>query len=147
MLCSLPAPQSFYAIAHHSARQVGECTLDPLAGVGGVIEAAASIGRRPLTLKVGASHLKKALIGGNRLLAPSRSFLESVLYRTVLKLTKPDTYVSKNFRRRLMFKIPSITLVAVMTLGASAQAQTQTQVPADSPNPTPPYPLTFCSPT
>jgi outer membrane protein OmpA-like peptidoglycan-associated protein len=36
-----------------------------------------------------------------------------------------------------MFKISSITLAVVMTLGASAQAQTQT--PADSGNPTPTY--------
>src|SRR5258706_12815609 len=46
-----------------------------------------------------------------------------------------------------MFKIPSITLVAVMTLGASAQAQTQTQVPADSGNPTPTYRINVVSRT
>jgi outer membrane protein OmpA-like peptidoglycan-associated protein len=38
-----------------------------------------------------------------------------------------------------MFKISSITLAVVMTLGASAQAQPQTQVPADSNNPTPAF--------
>jgi outer membrane protein OmpA-like peptidoglycan-associated protein len=38
-----------------------------------------------------------------------------------------------------MFKISSITLAVVMTLGASAQAQTPTQVPADSGNPTPTF--------
>jgi outer membrane protein OmpA-like peptidoglycan-associated protein len=38
-----------------------------------------------------------------------------------------------------MFKISSITLAVVMTLGASAQAQPQTQVPADSNNPTPTF--------
>src|SRR6266404_5758155 len=64
-VCSLRAPQSFYAIGHYSARQVGECALDPFAGVGEVIDAAASLGRRPVTLKVGASHLKRALIGGS----------------------------------------------------------------------------------
>ena len=46
-----------------------------------------------------------------------------------------------------MFKIPSITLVAVMTLGASAQAQTRTQVPADSGNPTPTYRINVVSRT
>ena len=46
-----------------------------------------------------------------------------------------------------MFKIPSITLVAVLTLGASAQAQTQTQVPADSGNPTPTYRINVVSRT
>ena len=46
-----------------------------------------------------------------------------------------------------MFKIPSITLVAVMTLGASAQALTQTQVPADSDNPTPTYRINVVSRT
>jgi outer membrane protein OmpA-like peptidoglycan-associated protein len=46
-----------------------------------------------------------------------------------------------------MFKISSITLVAVMTLGASAQAQTQTQVPADSGNPTPTYRINVVSRT
>jgi len=46
-----------------------------------------------------------------------------------------------------MFKISSITLVAVLTLGASAQAQTQTQVPADSGNPTPTYRINVVSRT
>ncbi len=46
-----------------------------------------------------------------------------------------------------MIKIPSITLVAVLTLGASAQAQTQTQVPADSGNPTPTYRINVVSRT
>jgi len=46
-----------------------------------------------------------------------------------------------------MFKIPSITLVAVMTLTASARAQTQTQVPADSGNPTPTYRINVVSRT
>jgi len=46
-----------------------------------------------------------------------------------------------------MFKISGITLVAVMTLGASAQAQTQTQVPADSGNPTPTYRINVVSRT
>jgi hypothetical protein len=41
--------------------QVGECVLDPFAGVGGVIEAAASIGRRTIGLEVSASQLKLAL--------------------------------------------------------------------------------------
>ena len=38
-----------------------------------------------------------------------------------------------------MFKISSITLAVVMTLGASAQAQLQTQTPADSGNSTPTF--------
>src|SRR6267142_4307184 len=42
-----------------------------------------------------------------------------------------------------MFKISSITLAAVMMLGASAQAQTQ--VPADSSNPTPTFRITVGS--
>jgi outer membrane protein OmpA-like peptidoglycan-associated protein len=46
-----------------------------------------------------------------------------------------------------MFKIASITLAAVMTLGASAQAQPQTQEPADSGNPTPAFQLTVVSRT
>ena len=46
-----------------------------------------------------------------------------------------------------MLKIPSITLVAVMTLSASARAQTQTQVPADSGNPTPTYRINVVSRT
>ena len=46
-----------------------------------------------------------------------------------------------------MFKIPSITLAAVMTLGASAQAQAQTQQPADSGNPTPTYRVNVVSRT
>ena len=46
-----------------------------------------------------------------------------------------------------MFKISSITLAAVLTLGASAQAQTQTQVPADSGNPTPTYRINVVSRT
>lgn len=46
-----------------------------------------------------------------------------------------------------MFKIASITLAAVMTLGASAQAQPQTQEPADSSNPTPAFQLTVVSRT
>ena len=46
-----------------------------------------------------------------------------------------------------MFKISSITLVAVMALGVSAQAQTQTQVPADSGNPTPTYRINVVSRT
>ena len=44
-----------------------------------------------------------------------------------------------------MFKISSITLAAVMTLGASAQAQTQ--APADSGNPTPTFRITVVSRT
>jgi outer membrane protein OmpA-like peptidoglycan-associated protein len=44
-----------------------------------------------------------------------------------------------------MFKISSITLAVVMTLGASGQAQTQTQVPADSGNPTPTYRINVVS--
>jgi outer membrane protein OmpA-like peptidoglycan-associated protein len=44
-----------------------------------------------------------------------------------------------------MFKISSITLAAIMTLGASAQAQTQ--VPADSGNPTPTYRINVVSRT
>jgi outer membrane protein OmpA-like peptidoglycan-associated protein len=44
-----------------------------------------------------------------------------------------------------MFKISSITLAVVMTLGASAQAQTQ--VPADSGNPTPTYRINVVSRT
>src|SRR4029077_16830603 len=35
-------------------------------------------------------------------------------------------------RRRLMSKVPAITLSVAMMLGASVQAQTQTQAPADS---------------
>jgi len=46
-----------------------------------------------------------------------------------------------------MFKISSITLAVVMTLGASAQAQTQTQVPADSGNPTPTFRINVVSRT
>ncbi len=46
-----------------------------------------------------------------------------------------------------MFKISSITLAVVMTLGASAQAQAQTQVPADSGNPTPTYRINVVSRT
>jgi outer membrane protein OmpA-like peptidoglycan-associated protein len=46
-----------------------------------------------------------------------------------------------------MIKISSITLAAVMTLGASAQAQTQTQVPADSGNPTPTFRMNVVSRT
>ena len=46
-----------------------------------------------------------------------------------------------------MFKISSITLAAVLTLGASAQAQTQTQMPADSGNPTPTYRINVVSRT
>ena len=46
-----------------------------------------------------------------------------------------------------MFRISSITLAFVMTLGASAQAQTQTQVPADSGNPTPTYRINVVSRT
>src|SRR5580765_9099879 len=44
-----------------------------------------------------------------------------------------------------MFKISSITLAVVLTLGASAQAQTQ--VPADSSNPTPTYRINVVSRT
>src|ERR1700687_4700420 len=62
-------------------------------------------------------------------------------------LTKLDTRVSKFFRRRLMFKISSITLSVVMALGASALAQAQTQVPADSGNPTPTYRINVVSRT
>jgi outer membrane protein OmpA-like peptidoglycan-associated protein len=71
----------------------------------------------------------------------------NVLYRTVFKLMNPDTWVSKVFRRRLMFKLSSITLAVVMTLGASAQAQSQTQVPADSDNPTPTFRINVVSRT
>jgi len=46
-----------------------------------------------------------------------------------------------------MFKIASITLAAVITLGASAQAQPQTQVPADSGNPTPTFRINVVSRT
>jgi outer membrane protein OmpA-like peptidoglycan-associated protein len=46
-----------------------------------------------------------------------------------------------------MFKISSITLAVVMTLGASAQAQTQAQVPADSGNPTPTFRINVVSRT
>ena len=46
-----------------------------------------------------------------------------------------------------MFKISSITLAVVMTLGASAQAQAQTQQPADSGNPTPTYRISVVSRT
>ena len=44
-------------------------------------------------------------------------------------------------RRRLMFKISTITLAVVMTFGVSAEAQSlpQTQVPGHSGNPTPAY--------
>src|SRR5712692_9591081 len=76
-----------------------------------------------------------------------RSFSRNVHYRTVLRLATPDNGASTLFRRRLMFKIPSITLVAVMTLTASARAQTQTQVPADSGNPTPTYRINVVSRT
>lgn len=46
-----------------------------------------------------------------------------------------------------MFKISSITLAVVLTLGASALAHTQTQVPADSGNPTPTFRITVVSRT
>src|SRR5271165_1012385 len=46
-----------------------------------------------------------------------------------------------------MFKISSITLAIVFTLGASAQAQTQTQAPADASNPTPTYRINVVSRT
>jgi outer membrane protein OmpA-like peptidoglycan-associated protein len=46
-----------------------------------------------------------------------------------------------------MFKISSIILAAVMTLGASAQAQTQTQERADSSNPTPTFRINVVSRT
>ena len=46
-----------------------------------------------------------------------------------------------------MFRISSITLAAVMTLGASAQAQAQTQLPADPGNPTPTYRINVVSRT
>src|ERR1700682_1804179 len=78
-----------------------------------------------------------------------RSFLRNVHYRTVLGLTKPDTGSLKVFRRRLMFKIPTITLALVMAAGASASAQTQyqTQVPANSGDPTPIYRINVVSRT
>src|SRR5712692_10761398 len=76
-----------------------------------------------------------------------RFFSRNVHYRTVLRLATPDNGASTLFRRRLMFKISSITLAAVLTLGASAQAQTQTQVPADSGNPTPTYRINVVSRT
>src|SRR5216684_1890964 len=76
-----------------------------------------------------------------------RSFSRNVHYRTVLRLATPDNGASTLFRRRLMFKISSITLAAVLTLGASAQAQTQTQVPADSGNPTSTYRINVVSRT
>jgi outer membrane protein OmpA-like peptidoglycan-associated protein len=46
-----------------------------------------------------------------------------------------------------MFKISSITLAVVFTLGAAVQAQAQTQVPADSGNPTPTYRINVVSRT
>jgi outer membrane protein OmpA-like peptidoglycan-associated protein len=46
-----------------------------------------------------------------------------------------------------MFKISSITLAVVMSLGASAQGQTQTQVPAESGNPTPTFRISVVSRT
>ncbi len=46
-----------------------------------------------------------------------------------------------------MFKISSITLAVIMTLGASAQAKAQTQAPADSGNPTPTFEVTVVSRT
>jgi outer membrane protein OmpA-like peptidoglycan-associated protein len=46
-----------------------------------------------------------------------------------------------------MFKISSITLSVVLTLGASARAQAQTQVPADSGNPPPTYQINVVSRT
>jgi outer membrane protein OmpA-like peptidoglycan-associated protein len=46
-----------------------------------------------------------------------------------------------------MFKISSITLAVVVTLGAATQAQAQTQVPADSGNPTPTYRINVVSRT
>src|SRR4029077_5255268 len=76
-----------------------------------------------------------------------RTFFQNVHYRTVFTLTKPDTWISKIPRRRLMFKISGITLAVVMTLGASVQAQAQTQVPADSGNPTPTYQINVVSRT
>src|ERR1700726_2831706 len=46
-----------------------------------------------------------------------------------------------------MFMKSSITLLAVLALGASAQAQYQTQVPADAGNPTPTYRINVVSRT
>jgi outer membrane protein OmpA-like peptidoglycan-associated protein len=46
-----------------------------------------------------------------------------------------------------MFTKSSITLLAVLALGAAAQAQYQTQVPADSDNPTPSYRINVVSRT
>ncbi len=46
-----------------------------------------------------------------------------------------------------MFKISSITLVALMAFGASAQAQTEAKVPADSGDPTPTYRINVVSRT
>jgi outer membrane protein OmpA-like peptidoglycan-associated protein len=64
-----------------------------------------------------------------------------------MRLTKARYWGLEDLRRRLKFKISSITLAAVLTLGASAQAQTQTQVPADSGNPTPTYRINVVSRT
>jgi len=46
-----------------------------------------------------------------------------------------------------MFKISSITLLVVLTLGAPARAQAQTPAPADSRNPTPTYQISIVSRT
>src|SRR3979411_1830656 len=68
-----------------------------------------------------------------------------VLYRTAFLPDNADNSVSNISKRRLMFKIATITLAATLTLAASAQAQAQTQIPADSANPTPTYRMNVVS--
>src|ERR1700738_2505990 len=70
-----------------------------------------------------------------------------VHYRTAFLPDNADNSVSNISKRRLMFKIATITLAAALTLAASAQAQAQTQVPADSANPTPTYRMNVVSRT
>src|SRR5271165_4238032 len=72
-------------------------------------------------------------------------FLQSVHYRTVFRVARPDTRISNVSGRRFMIKISGITLAAVMVIGASAQAQTQ--APADASNPTPTYRINVVSRT
>src|SRR5712664_1751349 len=76
-----------------------------------------------------------------------RSFSRNVHYRTVLRLATSDNGASTLFRRRLMFKISSITVIAVMALGVSAQAQTESQVREDSRNHAPEYRMNVVSRT
>jgi len=84
--------------------------------------------RRPVTLKVGASHLKKALIGGNRLLVQVVLFGKRAL-STVLNSQ------SLIFTYRSILEGDHVQDTSIpgsrMTLGAIGASSDQTQVPAD----------------